>query len=363
MKTRTAVLLLVAALLLLRATSTLAQATRPPHLSQFPTVERVKAEVKGSDPLDTAARQMGVFWQLMELINVLAGPRFQSMEFTPDEERVKEKYYEAWQWFQYKERAPPPQDEPRWNKLVELYSNDPGFLDELMKRFLTPEIRVGYYRATGKKPPAAGSASPVATARASGVDTKVFGIQMGELLTLAVCSSRGGVLFQNTDTSHTCVVGQEDPLKGNALAGAIIEALVGPHGKEVKEDPDTRYVQIFVEKELCAEWMSFCTITALVHKGVFAAAYITTKGRTVEDDVAEELEGKYGKRHSTTQLFITANSGAKFTVHKREWAMPGFYVEFHPINKEITDGLVIVETEVGHRIRMEKVRQKKKPRL
>src|ERR1051326_6682437 len=47
----------------------------PPYMSQFPSVDRVKNEIKGSDPMDTAARQMGAFWQLQQIIQDLAGPR------------------------------------------------------------------------------------------------------------------------------------------------------------------------------------------------------------------------------------------------------------------------------------------------
>jgi hypothetical protein len=49
--------------------------------------------------------------------------------------------------------APSAQDAPRLHKLNELYEKDPGFLDDLLKRFFSPEFRTGYYRATKKQPP------------------------------------------------------------------------------------------------------------------------------------------------------------------------------------------------------------------
>jgi hypothetical protein len=354
MKTQTPVLLLAVALLLPQATAALAQAKTPPYLSQFPPVERVKAEIKGSDPVDTAARQQEAFWLLNQMITELAGRRFDADDLTRAEDDLRSRYGEAFQWYQYKERAPAPQDQARWHKLIEFYEHDPVFLDELLRRFFMPELRAGYYRATGKKPAAASPDSPVAGARAAGVDAKVFGIQMGELLTVPVCPSN--VLF--VDTTNTCVEG--NPLDGNPLAAAIIGAVAGP---PKKEDPDTRYVQIHLGQDLCAEWMLSCGITAMVHKEVFVGAYIATKGRTVEAAVAGELEGKYGKRYSSTQQFITANNGAKFTVYERVWVMPGLYVDFHPVNKEIVDGLVRVETEIGHKIRTDKEREAKKPKL
>ena len=42
----------------------LAQANNTSYTSDMPSVERVKAEIKGSDPTDTLARQVAVFTYL-----------------------------------------------------------------------------------------------------------------------------------------------------------------------------------------------------------------------------------------------------------------------------------------------------------
>jgi len=118
----------------------------------MPSVARVRAELKGADALDTAARQMGAFEQLMGIINVLAGPRYKSLEFTPDENRLRGNYFDAWQRFHYRENAPPPQDQPRWAKLHAFYETDPGFRDELLQQFFSAEVRAAYYRAAGETP-------------------------------------------------------------------------------------------------------------------------------------------------------------------------------------------------------------------
>jgi len=70
MKTKPASLVLVAVVALLQAATHMTQTGRgkqalnPPYLSQMPVAERVKAEVKGKDAMDTAARQLGAFWQV-----------------------------------------------------------------------------------------------------------------------------------------------------------------------------------------------------------------------------------------------------------------------------------------------------------
>ena len=81
------------------------QATNPPYLREMPSVERVKAEIKGSDPVDTSARQSGAFQRLQDIIKTLAGPRFQSNEFTPDESRLINQYFNAWQRYLYKDNS------------------------------------------------------------------------------------------------------------------------------------------------------------------------------------------------------------------------------------------------------------------
>jgi hypothetical protein len=54
-------LILLTALLGLACGSVLAQAINPNYTNDLPSVERVKAEIKGSDPTDTLARQVAVF--------------------------------------------------------------------------------------------------------------------------------------------------------------------------------------------------------------------------------------------------------------------------------------------------------------
>ena len=165
MNTGLRIRVLMAVLALLLTTNIQAQTTNPPYLNQMPSVARVRAEIKGTDALDTGARQMGAFEQLMGIINALAGPRYKSREFTPDENRVKGQYFNAWQRFQYKENAPLPQDQPRWAKLRAFYENDPGFRDELLQQFFSAEFRTAYYRAVGKP---ASSQSPIQAAPEAG---------------------------------------------------------------------------------------------------------------------------------------------------------------------------------------------------
>jgi len=60
--------ILFAALLCLSCSSVLAQTASPDYTSDLPSVERVKAEIKGSDPTDTLARQVAVFTYLQAYV-------------------------------------------------------------------------------------------------------------------------------------------------------------------------------------------------------------------------------------------------------------------------------------------------------
>ncbi len=51
------------------------QALNPPYLSEMPTVDRVMHAMQTADPRETAWRQMGAFYELMEIIKALSGHR------------------------------------------------------------------------------------------------------------------------------------------------------------------------------------------------------------------------------------------------------------------------------------------------
>ena len=82
------------ALLLVLASCTFAaaQTTDPAYLADMPSVDRVKAQIQGTDPTDTAARQMAVFTYLQEYIKRIKYNKSSRTPFTPDESRVMGAY-------------------------------------------------------------------------------------------------------------------------------------------------------------------------------------------------------------------------------------------------------------------------------
>jgi tetratricopeptide (TPR) repeat protein len=144
-----------------------AQATNPPYLAQFPSTGRMRAELRGSDPVDSSARVMAAWMQLMEIIRTLSGPRYASMRYTADENRVTSEYGSAWQRGLHLENLPAEKDRSRWNRLRAAYEKDPGFLDELLRRVFPAEFRLAYYQALGRPAPQVVAAEPARPAAPS----------------------------------------------------------------------------------------------------------------------------------------------------------------------------------------------------
>src|SRR5258705_6733518 len=92
--------ILLAALLCLLCSSilVLAQATSSDYTNDLPSVERVKAEIKGSDPTDTLARQVAVFTYLQAYIDRIKSNRSVRGTFTPRETKLWDAYRKAAAW-------------------------------------------------------------------------------------------------------------------------------------------------------------------------------------------------------------------------------------------------------------------------
>lgn len=78
------------------ATDLSAQATNPPYLAEFPSVDKVAQAVKTSDPDETAARQMAAYQQLIKMVQDMAGPRILKSGYTQDENKLRTSYNAAY---------------------------------------------------------------------------------------------------------------------------------------------------------------------------------------------------------------------------------------------------------------------------
>ena len=124
------------------------QTLNPSYLNKLPTVERVMRELQGKDPLDTAARQAGVLWQLREVINSVAiSQRRNDRTLTPDELRLQGEYYAASSRLTQSLQQQLAGD--KTGRLFQLqgYASDRQLLDEVLQRLGAPGFRDEYFQA------------------------------------------------------------------------------------------------------------------------------------------------------------------------------------------------------------------------
>ena len=348
----------------------------PAYLSEMPSVDRVLGEIKAADPQETAARQMGAFIQLGRMIVDMSGGR---RDLTPDEQAMRRGYQAARATIQSKLQ------EQNLVRALRGYDTNRGFQEELFKRFFSPAFRAQYASTTAEMnariqdpgnpqpaprappPPAAPATRPaptnppavarapdpsIAKARAANVDTKVFGIPLGEPLTLPVCAYSG--IFDSGSNPTNCILktGLEE------LGAAVVGAFVGADPAE-----PSNLVTIQVTQSNCPTWMD-CAVRGTLDNGLLVAVFLTTNGREVEAAVAKELRGKYGQRASMQQRFITPNNGSReFEVWDLDWELPGLHVEYKVVDDVVTKGLVRIESERIYQLRLARIREATKPKL
>jgi hypothetical protein len=115
-------------------------ALHPAYLAEFPAPARIMAEFTGASPADTAARQMGAFWQLRAILEDLAWGlegRYRN-RLSADEQRLVAEYRAAYAGLQ---QAHPHQPGRR------AYEHDEGVRDQLWALVLPPSVRALHRQA------------------------------------------------------------------------------------------------------------------------------------------------------------------------------------------------------------------------
>jgi hypothetical protein len=328
--------------------------TNPANLSQFPSVERIKAGTKGTDDVDSHAR----FMAALELINgmiirdLITAPNGGEFDVPRAADAVQDQYFKALTRYGIDERPPAARD-PRYDPLESKYEKDPVFFDNLLTQFFSPRFRADYYAWVRKPVPkqtaTAGGAvkgppsdPSIAKAKASGMSTTVFGLELGEPLSLPTCA--GGLLQMDT---RTCVVDQH-----SGPGAGFIDFLTSAAPSAPKEDPNV--FAIHLDENHCPAWVAVsCQAQVLLHDGVVVAIAVSTKGRNVENSVKAELKTKYGSPNMTIDGKITPDVGNAFDVHEPLWLGRGIRVEYQVVihnetGVDISSGWVRVISETAY---------------
>jgi hypothetical protein len=112
------------------AAATTQQTFNPAYLKEFPTVDQIMAQVKGSSAQDTANRQLSALHTFGQMIGALAGPRLAQNQMTPDETRMLSTYFNAYN--DLAKSATKPQDS---------YLGQASFINSLFQTFSMPTVQ------------------------------------------------------------------------------------------------------------------------------------------------------------------------------------------------------------------------------
>ncbi|HYJ90183.1 MAG TPA: hypothetical protein VEV84_02660, partial [Pyrinomonadaceae bacterium] len=349
------------------------------YLNQFPSPERVRAEMKGSDEVDTHARFMAALMVLNDFMlnDLLRAPNGGYYNMPPAADRAHEKYYIAITSLTIDHPEPPSKD-PRFRPLRDKYEKDPAFADMILQKFFTPQFRADYYAWTRKPMPAGGnttasasaavapaaSADPsIAKARAAKIDLGLFAgsIKFGEPLMLPRCPYTTGIVGQPElgDITQDC---ENIPPPMTGMAGdllQIMQSMVPASQAKPGPTPDPNLKGIILVDEHKPAWMSGNRAGVTVSPNGIERVFILTRGRAVENRVTQDLKAKYGPATITHNGTITPHVGNAFDVHNQEWILPGMRIEYMVIEVDAdgqvqTDGpgYVRIETESAYQRRI-----------
>jgi len=123
----------------------LAQTTSADYTNDLPSVERVKAEIKGSDPTDTLARQVAVFTYLQAYIDRIKMNRSSRGGFTTGEQKMWNAYRNAaYEISQEYAKTHTPAAAEAFERLHGRYEMDGPFREDWSKRLMGPQSASAY---------------------------------------------------------------------------------------------------------------------------------------------------------------------------------------------------------------------------
>jgi type IV secretory pathway TraG/TraD family ATPase VirD4 len=122
----------------------------------MPQPERVIADIRGSNKLDTAARQVAALNRLIDVVITLSGtadapggPRLTTQEMSLNGRyagAASSIYMSVYRSVDpdNKQQSDENSSRNRWNRLRDRYYNDDAFISALLQRYLTPDLREQY---------------------------------------------------------------------------------------------------------------------------------------------------------------------------------------------------------------------------
>src|SRR5438876_2759865 len=150
----------------------------------------------------------------------------------------------------------------------------------------------------------------IAKAHAANVDTKVFGIPLGEPLQLPTCAS----MF---DSSRTCLQ-KEVPAEVFDTLTSMMTVFGAAPAAPTMEDARMGVRIVELTSDACPWWLSGCTARLMTYDGLLVAVSIDTKGHTVDQAAAKDLRTKYGAPTSVRPISVTPRVGNPYKANDLE---------------------------------------------
>ena len=140
--------ILALAVLCLTCSVVLAQAANADYTDDLPSVDRVKAEIKGSDPTDTMARQVAVLNYLYAYVDRIKLNRNYGGPYTPGEQRVMSAYsLAAYQMSQGYAKSHTPAEATAFERLHGQYEMNSDFYKDWSRRLIGKQSAAAYKNA------------------------------------------------------------------------------------------------------------------------------------------------------------------------------------------------------------------------
>lgn len=351
------------------------------YLNEFPTIERVRAETKGSDAVDSYARYMAALDVINQfLINdLLRAPNGGYYNMPPAADKVHYRYSNEITRLSIDAPEPPAKD-PRYRPLRDKYEADPAFVDMLLLKMFSTQFRAEYYAWTRKPmpiatavqsgagggngggPSAGGGDQSVAKAKAAGVDLSLFAgvIRMGGPLNLSACPYRNNFLGfpERVENPPDCLDIMPDIPGAQDLAD-MVNAITGT--KPTTTAPDLDAHSVYLAEDHRPSWMSGMDVAVRTYQGGVVRVIIITPSKDVSKRVEAELTDKYGRNFVVHSGTITPDNGNKFDVRNLEWNLPGLHIQYQVLEVDENDrvhtngqGYVRIETDVAYKDRISK---------
>ncbi len=342
-------ILFVPALMLITSTTPWAQSqllNNASQLAQFPSVERIQTAMKGTDDVDSHARFIAALYRINDMIlrDLVTAPNGGVYPIPKAAQPIQQRYSNAITRFSI-DQIPAAARDPRFRPLEMAYEKDPVFFDNLLAEFFSPSFRTDYY-AWIRRPVPGRAANPgkaaktasvdpsIAKAKASKMDTTVFGMELGEPFAVPYGNAGSGIplfdsVFRPAPTHQRNSGSNDEQLTQREL---------------ITLDPDR-----------CPTWVWVgCQVYVVLYQGQLVAVEAPTKGRKVENSVKDELRAKYGPPTLISKVKITSDLGGSFEVDEPIWMGRGIRVEYQvvvhneDVGVDITSGLLRIMTETTY---------------